>query len=665
MSILPTGRFAGGRITGQKSRINPTARRRTPLLAVLAALALAAGAVHHVTYVVPVAGDDAAPVTAAIAEETFGAGENILVDDAAIRTQGEEPGPKVVKEFTRAEPFSMFALTWTGGHDIAAFFRGQNPDGTWTEWFPAERAEGNPFAPVQGTDPIYLSATTRVQVSTAGVDAGTPPADLKAVFIDGREDLGATPTDEAESGIALAATSDSYGMPRVISRKGWRADESLRCSSPTYDDGVSAIVIHHTAGKNDYSESQSASIVRGIYQYHAKSLGWCDIGYNALVDKYGNIFEGRYGGLNKAVEGAHAGGFNENTWGISMMGNYAEQQPSQATIDAVGKLAGWRAKVAGFDPMGYSTHYSEGTSYSKYAYGEEVTLPNIFAHRDVGNTTCPGDYGYAKMDTIRTIAEQAYLDSLGTGDDLSNLTNNAGKTDQAGKTGSGTSGKGDSENGASGDGAIEALSSLSSEDTPLYSKIITLLVLGVTIASIASQIDPNAPGIPVAIGDLTLSQVPAQGAPFAIHSDTPAAHAVQNITATYGDVLGAPRGDVQTLATALPAGVAGALPAGVAGAVPVADPVTDPVAGATDLGSNALLEFLPFERGILLLGGTLEQPLALWGKIGDAWAAQGFSAGPLGLPLNMEHADGNLIRVDFQGGYITFDPATGATEVHH
>lgn len=69
-----------------------------------------------------------------------------------------------------------------------------------------------------------------------------------------------------------------------------------------YDNGIHAAIIHHTAGSNDYSPEDSAEIVRAIYAYHTQTLGWCDIAYNALVDKYGQVFEGRAGGITKAVE---------------------------------------------------------------------------------------------------------------------------------------------------------------------------------------------------------------------------------------------------------------------------------------------------------------------------------------------------------------------------
>lgn len=153
--------------------------------------------------------------------------------------------------------------------------------------------------------------------------------------------------------------------------------------------------------------AESAGIVRAIYTYHAQTLGWCDIGYNALVDKYGQVFEGRFGGLDRPVQGAHAGGFNENTSGVALMGNYESIPPTQESINAIGAFVGWRAKVAGLDPKGYTTMYSEGTSFTPYPLGEAVRLPIVFAHRDVGNTSCPGDAAYALMDRIRDIAAGA------------------------------------------------------------------------------------------------------------------------------------------------------------------------------------------------------------------------------------------------------------------
>ena len=68
-------------------------------------------------------------------------------------------------------------------------------------------------------------------------------------------------------------------------------------------------------------------MMRSIYRYHAVSRGWGDIGYNVIVDKFGRRWEGRAGGLASTVVGAHAGGFNSGTFGVSMLGNYESVNP--------------------------------------------------------------------------------------------------------------------------------------------------------------------------------------------------------------------------------------------------------------------------------------------------------------------------------------------------
>ncbi|WP_460721565.1 N-acetylmuramoyl-L-alanine amidase [Nocardia heshunensis] len=368
---------------------------------------------------VPAADDPAAPgphpvpgLTGDLRSPALAAGAvpNDLVDKVGAQ----------VKELTRDTPFSMVALTALDLAGTTTKLRAQRPDGTWGPWYDAETENGRDHpVPGQrlGTEPIYVGNTKTVQMLVTRKPIAAPaepkPLDdgsadpaqinlekLAAVLIDpGRGSI-----DENLSTVAAPLPG---GGPKVITRAQWGADESLRCEEPTYDDGVSAITVHHTAGRNDYTKAESAGIVRAIYAYHAKTLGWCDIGYNALVDKYGQIFEGRYGGLDRPVEGAHAGGFNINTAGVAIMGDYEDEAPTDVSIQAVGKYIGWRAKVAGIDPEGSTTMYSEGSDYTKYALGQAVKLPNVFAHRDVGNTTCPGDAAYALMDKIRQIAEDA------------------------------------------------------------------------------------------------------------------------------------------------------------------------------------------------------------------------------------------------------------------
>jgi hypothetical protein len=144
--------------------------------------------------------------------------------------------------------------------------------------------------------------------------------------------------------------------------------------------------------------------MRAMYAYHTITRGWGDIGYNVVVDKFGRIFEGRYGGLASTVIGAHAGGFNTYTFGVSMLGNYDLVPVPQATVNAVIEIIAWKFGLYGIDPNGYTTLVSAagaGTT-SKFADGTPVTLPTIFGHRDVGSTICPGQYGYARLGGIRS-----------------------------------------------------------------------------------------------------------------------------------------------------------------------------------------------------------------------------------------------------------------------
>nr|WP_312638747.1 N-acetylmuramoyl-L-alanine amidase [Rhodococcus qingshengii] len=368
----------------------------------------------------------------------------------------EEPGA-VVKEVTRDTPFSMVALTSDTIASAQSKVRALAEDGTWGPWFTPDAIDSasSDQATNSGTatEPVFVGATKSIQILTPQgaaapaaevVPAPAPeaapapapeaapapapeaaPAEAPAAT----GELGYTPASvskplrqvttaadavtavlidpgasEADSNLQAVAAPLGGSGPSVITRAQWGADESLRCDSPTYDDFIGGATVHHTAGSNNYTKAESAGIVRSIYAYHAQTLGWCDVGYNVLVDKYGQTFEGRAGGLDKAVQGAHAGGFNENTTGIAMMGDYSTVEPSQATLNAVGKFLGWKLGMAGLDPKGRTTMYSEGTEFTPYPQGAAVDLPIIFAHRDVGNTACPGDAAYAHMNDIRNIA---------------------------------------------------------------------------------------------------------------------------------------------------------------------------------------------------------------------------------------------------------------------
>jgi len=189
-------------------------------------------------------------------------------------------------------------------------------------------------------------------------------------------------------------------QPGIITRAEWGADESLRTKGPGIAPELWASFVHHTAGTNSYSKSESASIVRGIYAYHTKGRGYSDIAYNFLVDRYGQVFEGRAGGIDQAVIGAHAGGFNTYTTGVALMGTFQSVAPPKAARTALVKLLRWKLDVHHVPPIGRVTMIaSSGTD--KYAEGTRVRLKRINGHRDANATSCPGQKTYDLLPSIR------------------------------------------------------------------------------------------------------------------------------------------------------------------------------------------------------------------------------------------------------------------------
>lgn len=187
--------------------------------------------------------------------------------------------------------------------------------------------------------------------------------------------------------------------PRIVTRRGWGANENLRERGFVYTKKVKAAFVHHTASGNNYSCSQAPSVIRGIYRYHVVSSGWRDIGYNFLVDKCGNIYEGRAGGVAKAVRGAHTRGFNTNSMGIAVLGSFGDTKPSSAAVQAIARLTAWKLGLYGANPRG-KTYLTSGGG-NLYQKGKSVRLNVISGHRDGFATECPGKLLYGKLGSAR------------------------------------------------------------------------------------------------------------------------------------------------------------------------------------------------------------------------------------------------------------------------
>ena len=193
-------------------------------------------------------------------------------------------------------------------------------------------------------------------------------------------------------------------------RSAWGADESIRRAEPSYGPTIRFASVHHTAGTNAYSPSQAAAIMRGIEVYHVKSNGWNDIGYNFLVDRYGTLYEGRFGGIDKNVIGAYARGFNTGSLGVAVIGTFGTSQIPPAAEASLERLLAWRLDLAHVDPVSSLTFVSGGSE--RYNAGVPVVLRAVSGHRDTGLTTCPGSLLYAKLDSIAEKTEAIGLPKL-------------------------------------------------------------------------------------------------------------------------------------------------------------------------------------------------------------------------------------------------------------
>jgi len=315
--------------------------------------------------------------------------------------------------------FQTLGLTWPEGTDVANL-GGQvrtRAGGTWSGWADLVPSDDAPDAGTTdasravrgGTDSVWIGDSDAVQLAFAASPAGGPQDLDLALVGSAPKPATAGVVGTAAAGTAIirtaAYTTSSVQAvataPRVISRAEWGAPAQV--CAPDVASKLVGAVVHHTAGSNDYaSAAEAMQQIRNDAAFHINGRGWCDIGYNFVVDKWGNIYEGRANSLTQPVIGVHTGGFNTGTVGVAMLGTYTAA-PSAATQQAVAQIIGWRLGAYGVDPQGWMSYATGAGENSRFA-NETVVLPRVFGHRDAAYTACPGDGGYSALPAIRSMA---------------------------------------------------------------------------------------------------------------------------------------------------------------------------------------------------------------------------------------------------------------------
>lgn len=299
---------------------------------------------------------------------------------------------------------SMVALTWaTGAPPPTARIRTRRR-GVWSGWesvpldLDVPAGEQTQKATIRGSDLMWVGRADGIQVQ---IDGQRPRGlSLLLLYPQLRRTDGAVEQGSNRTGSFTRATTEArVPEPDLVTREQWGADESLRSGRPTYNDTLKQVHVHHTVSANTYARRDVPALIRGMYAYHTQTLGWSDIGYNFLVDRFGRAFVGRAGGPRRLVRGAHTLGFNAESAGVSAIGNYETAQPTDAMLDAIAAIAAWKLDRFDRDARGTIRVESEGSD--KFPPGRVVRLPVIDGHRDTNDTACPGHYLYEALPKIR------------------------------------------------------------------------------------------------------------------------------------------------------------------------------------------------------------------------------------------------------------------------
>ena len=322
--------------------------------------------------------------------------ESLPVDSLPVEAVAADAAP-IESAVSTVEPFVTIGVSLDGVPTAPVSVRWEDESG-WSEWTELEvevdkgpdastaeavHAEATSRSVV--TQPLWVGTATAYQVQVSAADAELVGlAEAVVVRPDG-QDLVVEAND--------VPAGASVGRPPVHPRGEWgaRAPSTTIGSAST----LRMSVVHHTATGNDYTAAQVPGILRSMQAFHMDSNGWSDLGYNFVVDKFGGVWEGRDGSIDRYSIGAHAEGFNTGSVGVAALGNTTSGGASNAQVDAIADTIAWRLAGAGIDPTTNVSFTSGGSS--TIPAGTVVDLPRVIGHRDIGSTDCPGAALYSAI----------------------------------------------------------------------------------------------------------------------------------------------------------------------------------------------------------------------------------------------------------------------------
>lgn len=310
---------------------------------------------------------------------------------------------------------NSIGVGWTStgnpsSHDFHIDYRYKDSLNNWTPW---KHSHGE-ISPSESPSNLYWSSliitdffklTNELEVKI------TPPSSntIQSVTIDGSYIHDGKINKPFVSG---SRSTSCPSQPFIYTRSDWwgtlPADElyypnATNSKTPSYNTNTTHAFIHHGASSNNYTSG--ATVVRSYWSFHVNSRGWKDIAYTYLVDKFGNLYKGRYNPdwPNRDELGAHTGVCNPYSFAICCAGDYTSTPLNASMIASINHLLAYKCDLRGMNPVGTGFIYSN-------------TIDIISGHRSApgASTTCPGNSAFNMLSQIRS-GVKAILDSCALG----------------------------------------------------------------------------------------------------------------------------------------------------------------------------------------------------------------------------------------------------------
>lgn len=309
-------------------------------------------------------------------------GDHYQLGSAQLQRQAAAAHWQSVVSNVTSQPFDSLLLNGQlEDRDAIIEIRGQNSEGVWGEWRPAEMKlfpNGRFWAKWRAEKTAVSSIQLRAFRSQQFL-AQAPVLTIYAIEGLGQNEKEASSSSEEKS--APENSGENFGsvrQPVINDRSLWGAQPPRGAYVPHIPYRFAQ---HHTAGRRTSTFAETVAELQFIQDFHQNGRGWQDIGYHFLLDDAGRIFQG----VPEQFRGTHAGGNNTGNIGVCMLGNYHEPGvlPTAAQLDSVTALYAW------------------------LAFQYSVNIDSLFGHRDYNSTACPGDNVYIRLAFMRSGVRRA------------------------------------------------------------------------------------------------------------------------------------------------------------------------------------------------------------------------------------------------------------------